>query len=362
MKKTACYFFLFFLLLNASAQQMLKTADSVRKYRNIPGLVYAVFTTDAILDSGASGVKKMRVKSPVRMNNRFQIGATTATFTTYIAARMVQEGKLSWNTTIGKIFPELDGKVVKLYMRITLQQLLGQRSGLPPFENFDEWRDIHSLPGTPTQQRALFVSMILKRKPTLILDSSKAVYSVAGTAVAAAMLEKVSKKSWEQLVDNYINKPLNIKAEFGFPASKDSTEPWGHWDTYFQLTTHIDDYWARFFTPIAPAGNINIAMNDFMVYMRDYMLALQNQKSLIGKETAELMLFQKPGYSIGWYNIKWRDMNIAYCPGRGGLFSSYIEIIKEKNIGIIVLCNSGTVDGRAGISNFAKILRNYYTQ
>jgi hypothetical protein len=55
-------------------------------------------------------------------------------------------------------------------------------------------------------------------------------------------------------------------------------------------------------------------------------------------------------------------MNIAYAPGRGGLFSSYIEIIKEKNIGIIVLCNSGTVDGRAGISNLAKILRNYYAR
>jgi len=362
MKKTVTYCLLFFLLLNASAQQMQKIADSVRKYRNIPGMVYAVFTTDAILDSGASGVRKMRVKNPVRMKNRFQIGATTATFTTYIAARMVQEGKVSWNTTIGKIYPELDGKIVKIYMRITLQQLLGQRAGLPPYDDFNEWRDIHSLPGTPTQQRALFVSMILKRRPTLILDSSKAVYSVAGTAVAAAMLEKISKKSWEQLVEIYINKPLNIKAEFGLPAVKDSTEPWGHWDTYYQLTAHMDDYWAHFFTPIAPAGNINIAMNDYMVYLKDYMLALQNQKSVIGKEAAELLLFQKPGYSLGWYNTIWREMNIAYCTGRGGLYSSYIEIIKEKNIGIIVLCNSGTLDGRAGVTNMGRILRYNYTK
>lgn len=362
MKKTASFVVFFFLLMCASAQSMLKTADSIRKYRNIPGIVYAVFTTDAILDSGTTGVKRMRVKDPLRWKNRFQIGATTATFTTYIAARMVQEGKTSWNTSIGKIFPELDGKIMKLYNRITLLQLLSQRAGQPPYEEFKEWRDIHSLPGNATQQRASFVAMMLKRRPALILDSTKAVYSVAGTSIAAAMLERISKKSWEQLVDIYINKPLNIKAEFDFPALKDSTEPWGHWDNYYALTAHIDDYWARFFPPIAPAGNINITIDDFIIFIRDQMLSLQNKKSVVGKDVAEQLMFQRPNYSTGWYNIKWRGMNIAYCPGRGGLFSSYVEIIKEKNIGIIVLCNSGTVDGRSGASNLAKMLRNVYAR
>ena len=172
MKKTSSFSAFFFLLTSLSAQTMLKTADSVRKYRNIPGLVYAVFTTDAIIDSGASGVKKMRVKDPIRWQSRFQIGTTTTTFTTYIAARMVQEGKISSNTNIGKVFPELDGKVMKLYFRITLQQLLSQRAGQPPYEEYKEWRDIHSLPGNAMQQRATFVSMMLKRKPALIVDSS----------------------------------------------------------------------------------------------------------------------------------------------------------------------------------------------
>lgn len=362
MKRISSLLFGCFFVTAIPAQEMLKVADSVRKYRNIPGLVYAVFTTDAIIDSGASGVKKMRFKDPIRWQNRFQIGGTTATFTSYLAARMVQEGKISWNTSIIKIFPELDGKTMKIYHHITLQQLLSQQAGLPPYEEYKYWRDIHSLPGTASQQRAMFVGMMLKRKPTLIIDSSQSVYSVAGTAIAAAMLERVSKKSWEQLTDQYINKALNIKVEFGFPALKDSTQPWGHWDNYFDLTAHIDDYWARFFPPIAPAGNINISMNDFILFVRDHLLALQNKKSVIGMEKAEHLLFEKANYATGWYNTKWRGMNIAFCPGRGGLFSSYVEIIKEKNIGIIVMCNSGSVDGRSGVSNLAKMLRHYYAK
>lgn len=362
MKKTVILILVSFCITSGIAQEMLKVADSVRKYRNIPGLVYAVFTTDAILDSGTTGVKKMRVKDPIRWKNRFQIGGTTTAFTAYLAARMVQEGKISWNTPIIKVFPELDGKTMKIYHKITLQQLLSHNAGLPPYEEYMEWRDIHSLHGSPAQQRAIFVGMILKRKPSLVIDSSKSVYSVAGTAIAAAMLERVSKKNWEQLIDQYINKSLGIKAEFDFPALKDSTQPWGHWDNYFTLTPHIDDYWARFFTPIAPAGNINIAMDDYIIFIRDHLLALQNKNSVIGKNAAEHLLFGRANYSTGWYNMKWRGMNIAYCPGRGGLFSSYIEIIKEKNIGIVVLCNNGAVDGRSGVSNLTKILRNYYAK
>ncbi len=362
MKKILLLLISCFCISIGYTQQMIKMADSVRKYRNIPGLVYAVFTTDALIDTGSTGVKKMRVKDPIRWKNRFQIGESTIAFTAYVAASMVKEGKISWNTSIIKVFPELDGKTMKVYHRITLQQLLSQRAGLPPYEEYKEWRDIHSLHGTPVQQRALFVSMMLKRKPSPIVDSSQFVYSVAGTAIAAAMLERVSKKSWEQLIDQYINKTLSVKVDFDFPALKDSTQPWGHWDNYFTLTTHIDDYWARFFTPIAPAGNINITIGDYIIFVRDHMLALQDKKSVIGKEAAEKLIFGKPNYATGWYNGRWNGMNIAYCPGRGGLFSSYIEIIKEKNIGIIVLCNSGAVDGRAGASNLVKLLRNYYAR
>ncbi|MBC7848780.1 MAG: beta-lactamase family protein [Chitinophagaceae bacterium] len=360
MKKASIAFLFIICTLPSLAQEMFKTADSVRKYRNVPGLVYAVFTTDSVLEIAASGNKKLRVKDPVTLQHRFQIGGSTTIFTTYIAARMVKEGKLSWNSTIVKVFPELDGKIMKLYNKITLQQLLGGRAGLPAYEDFKEWRDIHSLPGSPTQQRVFFTTMMLKKKPALILDSSQAVHSVASVAIAAAMLEKVGKKSWEQLVEQYINKGLNIKAEFDFPALKDTSQPWGHWDNYYALTAHIDDYWARFFPPIAPAGNINISIGDYIVFLRDYMNSLREQKSVIGTGAAQKVMFDKPEYSIGWFNTKWRNNNIGFISGRGGLFSSYVEVIKEKNIGIIVLCNSGSVDGRSAASNLAKLLRHHY--
>lgn len=362
MKRVFCLWMVSLVSMITLAQnaEVKAVADSIRRYRNTPGLVYAVFTTEKIIDSGTSGVKKMRVKDFIQFSNRFQIGTTTTAFTAYIAARMVEEGKISWSSTIAKVLPELDGKIMKLYTRLTLEQLLSQRGGFPPFEEFKEYREIHSMPGTPSQQRMAFAIMMMKKRPQLIVDSSIATYSVAGTSIAAVMLEKVSKKSWEQLVDQYINKPLNIRADFGFPVLKDSTQPWGHWDNYYTLTAHTDDYWARCFPPIAPSGNININMSDLMVFLRDLLNGLQNKKSVISAANASKMLFGKPDYALGWANMKWDNLTIAYWSGRGGLFSSYIEIIKEKNMAIVVLDNSGAVDGRSAASNLGRYLRRYY--
>ena len=362
MKRSFCFFLLLLVTVCGYTQGSPTKAlvDSIRKYRNTPGLVYAVFTSDKIIDSGVSGIKKMQVKDFIQFSNRFNIGTTTTAFTCYIAAKMVQEGKIAWNSNIGKTFPEFDGKIMKLYNRVTLEQLLGQRAGFPPFEEFKEYRDIHSMPGNPTQQRQAFALMMMKKRPNLVVDSSEAIYSIAGTAIAAAMLEKVSKKSWEQLVDIYINKPLNIKADFGFPVLKDSTQPWGHWDNYFTLTAHTDDYWARCFTPIAPTGNINLCMSDFIVFIRDYLNALHNKKSSISNALANKLLFGQKGYALGWANMRWNGLNIAYWSGRGGLFSSYVEIIKEKNMAIVIMDNSGATDGRSAASNLGRALRNYY--
>ena len=342
---------------------MKSSVDSIRKFRNVPGMIYAVFSTDAILDSGCSGVKRIRVKDPIRWNNRFMPGSKTIIATAYVAARMVEEGKISWNTTIGKIFPEWDGKIMKVYARLTLKQLLSQRGGFLPYDHFEKYRDIHSMPGSPTEQRLAWAQMMLKRKPELIVDSLRdARYSVAGTNMAAIMLEKVSKKTWEQLIDQYINKPLSIKLDFGFPALKDSTQPWGHWDTYYQLTAHREDYWAQWFIPIAPAGNLNGTMNDWITLIRDEMNALEGKKSVVSPAGVNTMMFETSFYSAGWATGVWNGNNIAYSPGKSAFFSSYVEVIKEKKIAILVMCNTGTVDGRSATLAVGKLLREYYVK
>ena len=364
MKKILFLFLLLFLLMDGFSQSLVKVADSVRRMRNIPGIVYAVFSTDSIYDIGAAGIKRIRTRSPVTVRNRFMVGSNTTTFTTYIAQKLVDAKKISWNTSLISVLPELNGKTMKLYHKLTLQHFLSGRAGIRPFTELKDYQasNLNALQGNPRQQRLFFTTQILKEKPTLIEDSSKGVYSVASVCVATSMLEKASGKSWEDLVQLYINKPLKMHVEFGFPIKKDSTEPSGHWDTYGGITAEPENYWAYSFPVLVPSQGINITISDYIRFIREYLLALQQKKSTLSQKTANHMLFGLPNYALGWSNIVWKENYIANWIGRGAVFSSYVEIVADKNLAIVVLCNIGTTDGRAGSMNLGRILREHYVK
>ena len=362
MKKILFLILLMFLLKDGFSQAFVKVADSVRRMRNIPGMVYAVFSADSIYDIGASGIKKIRTRSPVTVDNRFMIGTNTAAFTTYIAQKLVDAKKISWNSTIISILPELNGKTMKLYHKLTLEKLLSHRAGIRPFTEIKDFQagNINALPGNSKQQRMFFTTQILKERPLVIEDSSKSVYSIAGICIATSMLEKASGKSWEDLVQLYINKPLNIRVDVGLPVKKDSTQPVGHWDVYGGITPEPDNYWAASFAVIMPSNGLNLTINDYVRFIREYLLALQQKKSTLTQKTVNHMLFGFPNYALGWSNAVWKGNYLASWMGRGAIFSSYVEIVADKNLAIVVLCNSGTTDGRAGAMNFGRILREQY--
>lgn len=357
MKKLCCAVLLMVLCSSAFSQAFSLMADSVRKYRGVPGLVYAVFTPDHVLDMGCSGFREFRKKDSIRFSDRFYIGTNTTAFTTYLAAKLVEAGKISWNTTIIKAMPELNGKTMKLYHKVTLLQLLSQRAGIKPYTEADELRSLSLLTGSKTEQRRNFVLQVLKAPPLLVVDSSQATYSVAGTVIAASMMERVTGKSWEDLLAQYIARPLMISLRFGFPKQVDSLQPSGHRDGNGGL---FADNYIRPITAIAPATDINVSLREYMLFVQDLLKGLGNKRSNIGAASAQQLLFGLPDYAFGWENEKWHNLRTSQSLGKSTLFSSFAMVINEKKIGIIVMCNSGTVAGKSAVLNFGRMLRDYY--
>ncbi|WP_315819056.1 hypothetical protein [Paraflavitalea speifideaquila] len=136
-------------------------------------------------------------------------------------------------------------------------------------------------------------------------------------------------------------------------------QPFGHED----LSGILRPAWGTAtLTAIAPATDINISLKDYIVFIQDLLKALQHKKSMISPASVVQLLSDKPGSAMGWENETWRKMSIHSFLGKSALFSNYTLLIKEKNIGIIVLSNSGTVGGKSAVLNFGRMLREYYCQ
>jgi CubicO group peptidase (beta-lactamase class C family) len=343
------------------AQDSRRVADSIRLQRRIPGLVYAVVSSDKVLLLEGVGYTKFRTKDTISLTSRFHLGSATGTITSYIAAQLVAKGKLKWNTPLFSVFPSLAAKSLREYKDITFIELLSQQAGLIVLNDPRAITEPIGLHGTNMQQRQQFVEWIIQRRVGRDSSGKKVFrFSNANVAVAAAMMEKASGKAWEDLLKEYFNKPLGVAAKTGWPNNLSPNEPWGHWleaDRYIPVDPK---HWYRIPTAFTGAMDANITIGDYIKFIQDELKGLRGEKATLNPRIYELMHYGYPAYGLGWGNLEGNGVHISDCDGTAGTFFSHVEIFKEKNLAVIVLCNSGDTGGKGAAINLARALREMY--
>src|SRR5882724_5044467 len=224
----------FFILAPVSSfsQSFIDIADSVRLSRSVPGLVYAVFKSDSILDQGACGYRKYKTKDSIHIDDRFDIGYNTAAFTSYIAGRLVETGKIKWDTKLLDVFPEYKKKAFPVYQNLTLSDLLSNQTVVPVITSLEDLAHVPSIDGpTMSNKRRQFTLYMLQQKPNMdnALSKKRPVFSIGAYVMAASMMERVAGKKWEGLVNEFLNTALDISIKYGWPNLNDASAPAGHW-------------------------------------------------------------------------------------------------------------------------------------
>jgi CubicO group peptidase (beta-lactamase class C family) len=188
------------------------------------------------------------------------------------------------------------------------------------------------------------------------------VVSVVGYAVAASMLEKASGMSWEKMLEDFINIPLGISAKTGWPNKISDKQPAGHWARYGSLAPEPPETWVKTHPAVIPAVDINITIADYAKFLQQHLKGLRGEKVYLTDKTLQLAMFGIPDYSLGWQNAAIGNDRIAYHTGESHLFIAHVEIIPEKNIGVLVVGNNGESMGKGGVMNLCRLLREYYTK
>ena len=79
----------------------------IREKYDLPALAGAIVTSHKLVATGAVGVRKYGTETPVTINDEFHLGSDTKAMTATLLALLVEEGKISWGTTLGESFPDL---------------------------------------------------------------------------------------------------------------------------------------------------------------------------------------------------------------------------------------------------------------
>ena len=153
----------------------------------------------------ALGFADIENKIPATNKTKFRIGSISKTFTAVLTFKAVQEGKLSLTDPLSKFFPDAQ---IPNAEKITVDMLLYHRSGLLDVIN-DDYNTFVTYYSKP-QTRAQMMERIAKAGINFAPDSTFR-YCNAGFILLSYILEDVTGKSFEQLLNEQIIKPLNLQ-------------------------------------------------------------------------------------------------------------------------------------------------------
>lgn len=264
-------------------------------------------------------------------NTVYEIGAVSTTFCGLILAYAVMEEKVNLEDDIRKYLPGKYSDLVYSKAPIRIKHLVNHTSGLPAVpENMLQQEDYDSLnPYKHYKRQQIFdyLKVIkLKKQP-----GQNCEYSNLGIALLGIILEEVYSKSFEDLVNEKICAPAQMKSSFisppdsqtdyftqGYNQNGDATPAW-------QLGS------------FAAAGGLHSSSQDLLRYLNlhlsetDSALKLSHQPTFVGRQSLAFAWFIKRthyGNTLYWHN------------GATFGFRSFCGFVKEKNCSVVVLSNS----------------------
>ena len=329
--------------------------EAIRVEERLPALAAAVIIDGDIYASATVGTRKFGSENWVTIDDSFLIASCSKAFTATLAAVLIEKGELSWNTTLREAYPDLDMRTE--YENITLAQLLSHRAGLP--EWIDHLNGFGKKWGVDRMLPSLMRYRYLKEtvRQDLVDTPDKSVfYSNSGYIMAGAMLEKVTGKSYEQLMLEEVFKPLRLHtAGFGPPVKFISGhQPSGHKAAgWFPEPIEND-----FPVYMAPTAAIHVSIEDWAKFVLLHLKPEINSKMIL-KDDVIKMLHTPPNnaswredaeengygvpslnYALGWYTLDSGDVKgLLWHPGGNTGFIAQAIMNPNNNNAILVVTN-----------------------
>lgn len=258
----------------AGAGSVAPLDEVLRPYlarHGLPALAAAVAKDGQVVAAGAVGTRRAGTEVPVSIDDRFHIGSDTKAMTSLLAGMLVEQGALHWDSTVGAAFPELATSMDAGLRAVTLEQLLSHTSGIPSDNDA-----FGKLLGESLGQGGLNLDELrcwmVRRwgsQPLATKPGTAFAYSNMGYVIAGAMLERVAKTTWEELLVERVFAPLGLRtAGFGPQATLGRVDaPLGH---TLRPDGTLKPMLAGPFGDnplvIGPAGTVHLSILDFAVW------------------------------------------------------------------------------------------------
>lgn len=296
------------------------------------------------------GMANMEWDIPNQPNTKHRLGSITKQFTAMLILQLVAEGKLDLQEPITKYLPDYPKATGDI---ITTHHLLTHTSGIPNYTAFPKFMEDESRnPYNPSAFMKKFDAKKLDFTP-----GEKFSYSNSGYFLLGAIVEKLSGKTYEQMLQDKIFTPLSMN-ETGYDNHgyilKNRATGYEKKGQGYENSRYID------MTIPYAAGSLYSTVED--LYKWDQSLYTNN---ILPKEYMTMYFkpyisaFGNAHYAYGWgvgYAKIGKSTDSIYAIGHGGGINGFNTNISRttSNKSLVVLLNN---TGGAPLNDITRAIR-----
>ena len=251
---------------------------------------------------------------------KYRIGSISKMFTACLIFQAIEENKLSLKQNINRFFPKITGA-----KEISIGNLLNHRSGIHNYTNDTSYFNYYT--ALKSQKEML---EIIQASGSDFKPNSKAEYSNSNYILLSFILEKIYKKSYEELLDIKIIQPQGLKnTYFGkkLELAKNECASYrfsGKWELEKETNSSVS----------LGAGGIVSTTEDLLFFISNLFAG-----KIINTASLEQMTKLEDGYGMGIFPVPFYDKKgFGHTGGIDG-FSSFLYIFPEEKISIALTSN-----------------------
>jgi len=332
--------------LDASA--FTQALEAIRAANGVPAMAAFVLRGDSILERATVGTCTAKGRTPVGGDAQWHLGSNTKAMTATVAGMLVEEGLLSWDSTIGEILGEFAPNMDLEHRDTTLAMLLQHRSGIAA--------NIHWFDAP--EDRLACAAEILSASPES--ERGEFAYSNAGYVVAGAMMEAVTGRRWEDLMVEKLFEPLGMK-NTGFGAPSRPGAPWGHGDGLFGWKPKDPAARNSDNAPvIGPAGTVHATLDDYARFIAAHVRGARGDGGIVSAELFRTLHTPAADgdYSLGWIAVErdWAGGLALSHSGSNTLWFATVWLAPVKDMAFFAVTNAGGGDASAAANEAIEVL------
>ncbi|MEV7079590.1 serine hydrolase domain-containing protein [Streptomyces sp. NPDC093516] len=288
-----------------------------------PGVI-AVLQRDGAPRVLRAGVADLETGRPIEPTDHMRIASTAKAFSGAVALRLVEEGVLSLDSTIGRTLPRLP----RAWKAVTLRQLLNHTSGLPDFSEDPEFRALLLEDPRRTFDPHRLLDFVAD-EPLRFRPGSQYRYSNSDNIAVALMAEAATRWPYEDLLKRIVYRPLGLR-DTSLPRGYEMPEPYMHGYAVEPPAAPEDVSEAISASGVWAAGGIVSTPRDMTRFIRGYAAGRLTSEAVLREQRRWIEGASEPagpGRNRAGLGIFRYDTRCGTVLGHTGNFPGYTQLI-----------------------------------